>query len=86
MSCINNTKQITIHNFSHKQSKANKNVSNNTTNTLNHQGQSFGYLEWVPQSWVDYHKQHSHHCLQPHGLHSPLDNYQNLLIFGGSFT
>ena len=44
-------KQITmsIPDVSHKQHKVNNNVSNNTTNTINHQHQSFGYLGWVPQ-------------------------------------
>jgi len=48
---LNNLKQITmsIVDVSHKQHKVNNNVSNITTNTLNHQHQSFGYLGWVPQ-------------------------------------
>ena len=61
---INNSEQITmsIPNVSHKQHKANNNVSNNNTNTLNHQDQSFGYLGWVPQSTIDYYIQHSRYC------------------------
>ena len=43
---------MSIPNFSHKQNKTNNNISNNTTNTLNHQDQSFDYLEWIPQSIV----------------------------------
>ena len=48
---LNNLKQITMSkpDVLHKQHKVNNNVSNNTTNTLNHQHQSFGYLGWVPQ-------------------------------------
>ena len=42
--------------------KANNNVSNSTTNTLYHQDQSFGYLDWVPQSTVNHYNQHSHQC------------------------
>ena len=45
MSHINNKKQ-----------KTKNKISNNTTNTLNHQDQSFGYLEWVIQTMVDYYK------------------------------
>ena len=52
---------MSILNVSHKQHKANNNVSNNTTNTLNHQDQSFGYLGWVLQNTVDHYKQHSRH-------------------------
>ena len=64
MSLINNSKQITmlIPNVSHKQHKTNNNVSNNTTNTLNHQDQSVSYLGWVPQIIVDYYKQKSCYC------------------------
>ena len=47
MSHINNTKQISIF--------------HNTTNTLNHQDQSFRYLGWIPKSTVNYYKQNSHH-------------------------
>ena len=53
---------MSIPNVSHKQHKANNNVSNNNTNTLNHQDQSFGYLGWVPQSTIDYYIQHSRYC------------------------
>ena len=40
---------MSIPDVSHKQHKVNNNVLNNTTNTINHQHQSFGYLGWVPQ-------------------------------------
>ena len=52
---INDSKQITmsIPNVLYKQHKANNNVSNNTTNTINHQHQSFGYLGWVPQRMMN---------------------------------
>ena len=48
-------KQITmsIPDVSHKQHKVNNNVLNNTTNTINHQHQSFGYLGWVPQRMMN---------------------------------
>ena len=53
-----NLKQIkaSILNVSHEQHKENNYVPNNTTNTINHQDQSFGYLEWVIQTMVDYYK------------------------------
>ena len=52
---LNNLKQITMSkpDVLHKQHKVNNNVSNNTTNTINHQHQSFGYLGWVPQRMMN---------------------------------
>ena len=45
-----------------KKFKAKDNVSNNSTNTLNHEDRSFSYFGWVSQSTVDHYKQHYCHC------------------------